>query len=108
MELGFSGEGFGNSLFVLWIIASFVYTVVYWGARSRGIEVTSGRFQFKVLSTIIVIFFVIPFLFCDLDILWKIIGIVTAAAVGFINYISVDRTQKYLRDRFNKDLKTPL
>ena len=100
MKLGFSGEGFANLLTLSTLTGALLVFVIFFIAYKRGIEVTSSRFQIKVIVAVVFLFIVIPLWFSDLDILWKFIATIVPSAVGAANYFAIDKMQKYLRDHF--------
>lgn len=97
MKIGFSGEGFANLITLLTFAAILFYSIFYFIAYKRGINVTSRRFQFKVLTSIVFIFIIIPLWFSDLDVLWKLIATIVPLTAGLLNYFAIDKMQKFLR-----------
>ena len=100
MKLGFSGEGFANLLTMSGLLGTLLVLVIFYVAHRRGIDVRSRRFQFKVLSGILLVFLVIPLWFSDLDVLWKLIATIVPLGAGLANYFAIDKMQKVLKDRF--------
>jgi hypothetical protein len=96
MNLGFSGESFGNLLVLDTFIAFLFIGLIGFISHKRGVDVTTHRFQIKVLTVAVTIFLIIPFSLCDLSVKSKIIGIalILAAIVG--NYIGFDKMRRVL------------
>ncbi len=96
MELGFSGEAFGNLL----VLDAFVSIPLIFAAiliaNRRGVDVTARRFQVKAIIACAIIFLIIPFSLCDLSLWSKIEGIALSLAVGVGNYIGIGKMRRVL------------
>ncbi len=102
METGLSKEAFGNLLFICAIIGIIVVFVICYIAHKKGIDITSIKFQMKVLFGVGLIFGIFPLMLSNLSLKHKVIGSSLAFIGGLINYLGVGRLQQIFKKRLLK------
>lgn len=97
MEIGFSGEAFGNLLVLNALILVLFVPLIFYVSHRRGIDITTRRFQLTVGVICLIVFVVVPLLLSDLSIKWKIIASILSVSAGIGNYFAVCGTEQIIK-----------
>lgn len=99
MNIGFSGEAFGNLLILSAIISLVGGLIVFIVAKRKGIDVTTRSFQLSVGLSLLIVLGIIPLWLTDLTVKQKTVVTILALVTGVGNYFAVDRMQRVLREQ---------
>jgi hypothetical protein len=100
LKLGFSGEAFSNLLVTLTLLGIISCAIIFFVAHRKGIDVTTHKFQLRVLIGIGCILIVLPLCLSDLDVISKIIGSFFAMTGALADYFGIDRLQQLIKRKF--------
>ena len=100
MKLGFSGEAFGNLLVISTLVGIISCAIIFFVAHKKGIDVTTHKFQLRVLFGIGCILIILPLCLSDLSVISKIIGSFFAMTGALANYFGVGKLQQLVKKKF--------
>ncbi len=99
MNIGFSGEAFGNLLVLATFVGIIVCAIIFYVAHKKGVDVTTQKFQLRVLVGIGSVLIIFPLCLSDLSPASKIIGSFLSMAGALANYFGIDRLQKLIKKK---------
>lgn len=97
MKFGFSGEAFGNLLVISSFLGIIACAIIFYAAHKKGIDVTSQKFQLKVLIGIGSLLIILPLCLSDLSVTSKFFGSFFAMGGALANYFGIDKLQKIIK-----------
>ena len=100
MKIVFSGEAFSNLLVTLTLLGIISCAIIFFVAHRKGIDVTTHKFQLRVLIGIGCTLIILPLCLSDLSVTSKIIGSFFAMAGALTDYFGLDRLQQIIKGKF--------
>ena len=100
MKLGFSGEAFGNLLVISTLVGIIACVIIFFVAYKKGKDVTTHKFQLRVLFGIGSILIILPLCLSDLSVISKIIGSFFAMTGALANYFGIGKLQQLVKKKF--------
>ena len=94
MEIGFSGEGGANLIFVCGMAGLVAVLIYFYIWHKRGVDVTQIKFQLKALIGFGFLFVLFPLCLTELSPVDKIIGSIFSLGGGLLNFYGIDNAQK--------------